>query len=1366
MQFIRYYIFLVLAIYAYYHVNAADRNIDYQNIIFEKIKNNEEDVSLSVINILQDKQGFMWFSSADGLYRYNAYTFDVFQYNPEDTNSISSNYIKCFMEDDEGKIWVGTNYGLNIFDKNSGNFKRYFYDSANQNSLWYNSINDVFQCKNGNIWIATVKGLNRYDMKKKWMSRVNIDQIMQKDEENHWLKDEVIAWQFFHEDQQHNLWISTWNHGLIKLNYAKKELKQFDVHQNKNLNRVTTIVEDNHGMLHLGTYEGHHLLFDPVAEKIVDTIYSGMQMRASMVDNAGNIWTSGIDELSIYSGKDYSRIAHYTAGSNKADMFNKGSMIDDILQDNMGNVWLSTRREILVHFLHKNNFNKYYHEIGNSKYRDYGKVFFIDNQQNFWYGTYGDGLLLFDKNFRLINRFKNIPGKTSLPANFIWTITQGEKDNIWVGTSEGIAIFDPYKKKIIKTLQNTKEKKNILSHNAIYEILHDSRGNVWIETEKGIDILKPDGSIIDFTEQENVVKYQVNTLVEDAKGNIWIGTNYGLVCYNPENKSHKSYVYDPQTNSGLSNQHVNALFFDSAGDVWIGTDYGLDRLHPEENTTEYFFKEDGLTDNRINQIKPDIKGNLWMLSPGGLSKMNLKTKKITTFDKNDGLLINYSGLYVNDSILYLGGKNTGFYSFSIHDLKFNPIPPPVYITQIKVNNEILNDRYIERSKEKINFKYHQSSIEFTFTALNYLSPGKNQFKFMLEGFGEQWNLTTGNRRMAVYNNLPPGNYTFKVKASNNNGIWNPTPVIVSFKISHPWWGSWWAFILYLMIFTGLIILLIRIRNVQKDQEKAKFQHEQDEMKLNFFTNISHEYKSPLTLIIDPLEQMMSSSNIPESMSKQLEIAYGNAKRMKHLTEQILDLRKIEAGKVKSCYQYDDIIPFIKNIYHSFYFVSHSKAIQYTFNSPYETFSCYFDAYKLETILFNLLSNAFKYTEKSGKINIEFDSIKQEKSSQHINDKEQSKSFNYFKVSNTGEKISKNEIEKIFDRYYQTEQFTEKDYKGTGIGLALTKELVTVLNGTIRVEDDTEYTNFIVSIPIPENVELNPDHYVEKETRQNEYVPIEQENNIIEHDDEFNIKHVTDKMIMLIAEDDDEMRSFIATIFKNDFEVIQAKNGREGAQKAYEYLPDVIISDIMMKGGDGLSFCNTIKNDEKTNHIPFILLTAKTADHSKLEGYTSGADDYVMKPFNSALLKARISTLLKNRATLQEYLKKRYVFDEGLKDGDQIEGQSESYNENFIKKVKDDIYVNMHQEEYSVTELSKNIQMSRTHLTRKLKAILGISASEFIKLCRLKKAMQLLKNSPDKTISEVAYVVGFKEVTSFSRAFKNHYGFPPSNLKKM
>ncbi len=719
---------------------------------------------------------------------------------------------------------------------------------------------------------------------------------------------------------------------------------------------------------------------------------------------------------------------------------------------------------------------------------------------------------------------------------------------------------------------------------------------------------------------------------------------------------------------------------------------------------------------------------------------------------------------MNDSILYLGGKNTGFYSFSIHDLILNPIPPPVYITQIKVNNEILNNGYIERSKEKINLKHHQSSIEITFTALNYLSPGKNQFKFKLDGVGEQWNSTTGDRRMAVYNNLSPGQYTFKVKASNNNGIWNPNPVVVSFEISPPWWESWWAFILYLMIFTGLIILFIRIRNIQKEQEKAKFQHEQDEIKLNFFTNISHEYKSPLTLIIDPLEQMMSSSNIPESMSRQLEIAYGNAKRMKHLTEQILDLRKIEAGKVKPCYQYDDIIPFIKNIYHSFNFVSHSKAIQYTFNSPYETFSCYYDAYKLETVLFNLLSNAFKYTEKSGKINIEFDTIKQEKSSQ--NNKEQSKTFIYFKVSNTGEKISKNEIEKIFDRYYQTEQFTEKDYKGTGIGLALTKELVTVMNGTIQVEDDTEYTNFIVSIPVPENLELNIDHYVEKETRQNEYVPIEQENNIIEHDDEFNIKHVTDNMIMLIAEDDEEMRAFIASVFKNDFEVIQAKNGHEGAQKAFEYLPDVIISDIMMKGGDGLSFCNTIKNDEKTNHIPFILLTAKAADQSKLEGYTTGADDYVLKPFNSNLLKARINTLLKNRAALQESFKKRYVFEEGYKENDNIEGLKGSYNENFINKVKDDIYANMHLEDYSVTELSKNIEMSRTHLTRKLKAILGISASEFIKLCRLKKAMQLLKNSPDTTISEVAYAVGFKEITSFSRAFKNHYGIPPSNLKKM
>ncbi len=880
-------------------------------------------------------------------------------------------------------------------------------------------------------------------------------------------------------------------------------------------------------------------------------------------------------------------------------------------------------------------------------------------------------------------------------------------------------------------------------------------------------MLKPDGEVIHLREQKDIVKYQVNVITEDGKGNIWIGTNYGLTRYDPDTKSVKNYIYDPQTNSGLSNQHVNALHIDSSGCVWIGTDYGLNCLNPQNNNIEYFFKEDGLLFNSISKLEIDMHGNLWMLSSAGVTKMNLKTKKIVNFDKNDGLKTNYSGMYLDDSLLYLGGKNAGFYKFNINNIKINSFAPPVYITQMKVNNEILRKGYIDNSEQPPSLKHHQSSIEFKFTALNYLAPAKNHFMYKLHGVEEQWNITTGKRRIATYNNLQPGKYTFLVKASNNNGIWNETPVSLTFLISPPWWKTWWAYLLYLLILAGLIYMLFRIRKIQKEQDRAMFQHEQDEMKLNFFTNISHEYKSPLTLIIDPLEQMMASSNIPESMSKQLEIAYGNAKRMKHLTEQILDLRKIEAGKVNPQYQFDDIIPFLKNIYNSFYFVSHSKAIQYTFSSQFETFPCYFDAYKLETILFNLLSNAFKHTKVNGIIDFIFDTRLQENLPKSIIKKEQSRAWLYFKVSNTGKQIAKHEIEKIFDRYYQTDQFKEKDYKGTGIGLTLTKELVTVLNGAITVENESDNTSFIVYLPVPiaEEINYNDNARQEYVTKHSPYIPIEKDEQKNENTEELNIKQVTDKLILLVAEDDDEMRAFITSIFDKDFEVIQAKNGQEGIRKAHDYLPDIIVSDIMMQGGDGLAFCDAIKRDEKTNHIPFILLTAKTADQSRLEGYTTGADDYILKPFNSTILKARINNLLKNRDTLQEYFRKRYVFDDGGTDNQKIEGQTESYNETFINKVKEDVYANMHQEDYSVTELSKNIGMSRTHLTRKLKAILGISASEFIKLCRLKKAMHLLKTESDTTISEVAYVVGFKEITSFSRAFKNHYGITPSNIKR-
>ncbi|MFW5872497.1 MAG: ATP-binding protein, partial [bacterium] len=542
---------------------------------------------------------------------------------------------------------------------------------------------------------------------------------------------------------------------------------------------------------------------------------------------------------------------------------------------------------------------------------------------------------------------------------------------------------------------------------------------------------------------------------------------------------------------------------------------------------------DGLIDNKITDLGIDMQGNLWMLTPMGVSRMSLKTNKIVTFDKNDGLKTNYSGMYINDSILYIGAKNSGFYKFNINDIKINQFIPPVYITKIKVNNKILQNNSLENSKETpLQLKHFQSSVEFEFTALNYLFPEKNYFKFKLNNVDEKWNITTGKKRIAVYNNLHPGEYTFQVKASNNNGIWNNKPASIHFEVLPPWWKSWWAYLFYFIILTSLIYILYRIIRLQR-------KHSVDEMKLNFFTNVSHEYRTPLTLIIDPLEKLINSSHLPEPVNNQLKLIFGSAKRMKHLTNQILDLRKLESGNVKPQYQYADIILFIKKISTSFNFIAQKNNISFTINTPYESFYCYFDSEKLETILFNLLSNAFKFTFNDGSVSIDLDIINtsayKDKNKRGINDQLS------IIITNTGDQIPDNEIRKIFNKYYQTEQYAHKKFKGTGIGLALVKQLVGVLNGTIEVKNIPENkTSFIIKLPLlNKSFDLLPEiSYDDNKNLQKKGHAPDYNQFKDGHEKQKKLRTVRffQKPIMLIAEDNPEMRSFITSLFANDFRI--------------------------------------------------------------------------------------------------------------------------------------------------------------------------------------------------------------------------------------
>jgi len=1335
-------------------LTANEPDINYQNLIFEQITVEDGLPSSTVNAIIQDEQGFMWFATKKGLCRFNAYEFKNYFYDPNNKHGLSNNDVICLLEAKNNKIWIGTGYGLNMFNKLTGEFKHYFHDSENDSSLWDNTIKGVSQDQKGIIWIETSKGINWYNPKKQTMNRLTIS--LAETEENTFFSPSGIR-----IDKRNNLWIGTWRYGLVKYNFKTKEIKKIFYKRNQKFNIAELLFVDKTGKYHLGTKD-YHIVFDPENEVVIDTINNAFP-RFGMVDNKGNIWAGTREELFIYSGETYEKISQYPQNKYEGIVFNS------IFQDQANNIWISTLQGASVYYPYKIYFNEFLHRVHHPLYRDYAKKLFKDSHDNIWCGTFGSGLLLFDEELHLRKRFlKSQDVNHSIAGNYIWCIKEDHQGKLWIGTDNGISVFDPDQMKFVKTINKHHQQYSNLTHDLIYDILHDKRGNVWIATQEGLDVLKPNGQIVHITEQDGLCYYKPNKLIEDEEGNIWIGTYNGLSCFKYKKKMFKNYYYNPETKKGLSNKKVNALCQDEKGFIWIGTEYGLNKLNPYEDTIEYFYEKNGLINSRVERIYQDVESQLWFLTPEGISRMNPRTNKIVNFDKKHGLNINYSGMYLDDTILYIGEKTTGFYRFNINKVQINSVIPPIHITNVKVNGQHIFHGYPSLQLKQyedniIKLKHDQSSIEIFFAALNYVVPDKSLYKYRLDECDNGWITTSSQNRYAAYNNLSPGEYTFKVIASNSDGIWNDTGDSVKFKIFPPWWKTWWAMVLYFLMITGIFYLLyllisstakikIQQEKARIQEEKARIQHENDEFKLEFFTNISHEFRTPLTLIYGTLEQLFKKPDIPDSIRKQLNILYNHALRMKNLISQVLELRKMNVQKLKAEHDFTDVVSFLKRVYTSFIPLANQHEIQYEFVCPYDSFICPYDEQKVETILLNLLSNAFKFTPDKGKILYKVE-IQDSETDKNIN---LSTKFIAIRISNTGTKISDNEIKKIFERFYQSYDTSVKN-DGTGIGLALSKELVEVLKGTISVETTQEgVTSFIIHLPIPDKSSvLNSDSQkIQLKS------PSEKKSQNKDKEDETLTKEK--ESLMLIAEDNEEMRSFIVSLFNDDFKIIEAENGKEGYNKTMKYMPDIIISDIMMPDYEGIGFCKDIKEEEKTNHIPFILLTAKTAEEYKIEGYKTGADDYVVKPFSSELLKARVNNLLSNRAVLNEIYRKRYVLNEKLSVAKENEIDPV---DKFLYKVKNMVNQNMHKEDYSVGQLAKDLNISRIHLNRKFKNILGISSSEFIKTNRLNKAMDMLKTNPKLTISEIAYAVGFKEVSNFSRAFKAYHGKSPSNIDR-
>jgi ligand-binding sensor domain-containing protein/signal transduction histidine kinase/DNA-binding response OmpR family regulator len=1296
--------------------------------------------------ILQDKKGWMWFGTSQGVCRFDGYKFTVFKNDPEDSASLKGNLVRTIFEDRKGQLWIGTeNGGLNKFNREKENFSHLFY-SGRDTRLRDASVTSVHEDLSGNLWIGTENQLFSMDEK------ATLTEIKP--------SNRTVFSEYFRviqPDQSGRIWLGT-NNGLYLYNQQNNEVQKIDLHQGQSANQeIWTIFPDSDGTLWVGTYvqglftvnpetlEGKHLILGPDNDR-------SQTVRAVSRDRNGKYWIGTRGGLYTYEKSKGVTAFYYHDEREPKSLVNNS--IQCIFHDLKGDVWIGTRNGINFLIEERQNIQGYKSMPGDDRYLNSSEIyaFWIDKQGDIWIGTESGGINILN---RKTGRFRYLlpqqGNANSLSRNCIKALLDDGKNNLWIGTFlGGIDVLD-LKTGTFRHYRHNPDDSASLSDNRVWTLLLDQNNDIWVGTSSGLDKFDPvTGS---FTHFRNLVDgQQVNWLAQDSDQTIWIGADE-LVLYEP--KSQK-ITRIPESTRGMLQ--------DSKNRYWIATiNRGIALFSRDKGVVRYYSEKNGLANNQTLAILEDDENFLWISTTNGLSKFDPETDRFHNYSLKNGFQNNqftYGAAYkTSDGELLFGGIS-GFNIFNPTKIKSGVYFPPIVLTDLKIFNKSvkIGDRKKDvltksiSETEKITLKYDQNSITLDFASFDYANSLGIQYSYFLEGFDKDWNEPSVNRS-ATYTNLDPGEYTFHVKTisidrkESNQG---PTLKIV---VLPPHWETWWFRGLLFLVLIGLFYLLITfLLNKEKlkndlvlERLKAKKLHELDMMKLRFYTNISHEIRTPLTLILGPLEKMRNNAVPPAEIKGYVELMHRNASQLHQLINQLLDFRKLETGNLKLTLTCGDLVAFLAGIVGSFDKYAEEKEIDLKFNSLKKDIITNFDADKLGKIMNNLLSNAFKFTPKGGKISVNlalvFDSDEHDQLGDSLD-----KRMIEISVKDTGIGISDSNQQKIFTRFFQIDNGSQQS--GTGIGLALTKELVKLHNGNISVQSKAgKGTKFTIHLPYEEvsASELNLSVKIESQDNQSVAVPVE------DHPGE---SMLTGRKIMLLVDDNPDVRYFIKSHFITNYQVLEADNGLEGWNIALKTIPDIIISDVMMPDMDGFEFCRKIRKDERTSHIPIILVTALGSREHEIEGLSHGADDYITKPFDLVILQTKVENILSVRQSLRQ----KYTSEMLLQPRNVIVS---SPDERFLQKAIEVVEHNIGDPELDIERFAAEIGVSRMQLYRKLDALTEMTVKEFIRNIRLKRAAQLLVQKK-LNVSEVAYAVGFKDLSHFRKCFKQEFGVSASD----
>lgn len=1321
-----------------------------------------------VTAFLKDRMGFLWMGTASGLDRFDGYTVKAFRTNPADSTSISNDAIEKLFELPGGRMGIRAGDVLNVYDPARDVFEN---DTAMLRRLYgipSGSLTDVVRDRQGMFWfLHTTAGLIGYpeasgkplylphmDGDSTSLDAAPISAFAAGAEGIHWvihnngrlerLENKAGRWAVTYRSH----YLYRYNQGAA-LDYRLLADDRGDV--------WVYVGNDNQGVyfFHMDLGVVAHLHQGAAVGRLNANLISGI------VQVTPRLFWIATDHggINVVDKHDFS--VQYVSHRDENEKSLAHNSITTLYRDNTGIIWAGTYKKG-VSYYHENiiRFPSYKHYASDPASLPFEDVnrFVEDRLGNLWIGTNGGGLIYFNRREGTYRTFKNDPADPhSLSSNVVVGLCIDHEGKLWIGTYYGG--LNCYDGKAFRRFAHDPADPNSLAGRSVWEVFEDSQHRLWVGMlDGGLDLAdRQTGRFTHYQkgDRNSTGSQYISAITEDRAGNLWVGTAAGVDVLMHESSRFVHYDGGGKSPGALRNGYILDIREDSHGRIWVATQGGLSLFDKATKTFRTFTEQDGLPHNTILTVVEDRAGGLWLSTPNGLSHLVLQNDggiQVRNYDEEDGLQANQfnenAAFRTSRGELIFGGAN-GFNLFRPESIGLNTTPPRVVLSDFQLFNQSIRagqetdgQVFLPRAiteADAIVLPASKNVFSLEFTALNFFHPEKNQYKYMLEGFNTGWlNASSGERRV-TFTNLDPGDYVFRVKAANNDGYWNEQGARLKITILPPFWKTKTAFALYLL---AIVLSLIVVRKLIQQHEQMKYAieserrealrlHELDMMKLRFFTNVSHEFRTPLSLILAPLEKMLKQSH-DDDQRNQFHLIQRNARRLLNLVNQLLDFRKLEVQEIRFNPSEGDLIRFIRETVHSFSDLSDKKGIALSFQTSVNTLETVFDQDKLEKILFNLLSNAFKFTPEQGTVSVEVT-------------RQEADSMLEIRVRDTGIGIAPDKQEKIFERFFQNELPRSMVNQGSGIGLSIVREFVRIHGGAIRVESEPgQGSCFTVRLPLQEVV--GQPVAVAMPAEPVITADILQEPELVETD-------APDKRpLLLLVEDNEDFRFYLKDNLKYEYRMIEAGHGQEGWQQALKHLPDLIVSDVMMPEMNGIVLCRKIKMDARVSHIPVILLTARTAEEQKLEGLESGADDYVTKPFNFEILQSRMRNLIHQRERFHQTFPKMDIQASPLK--------ITSLDEKLIQQAIACVERHASDPDFSVDMLSREVGISRAHFYKKIMALTGKSPLEFIRTIRLQQAAQLLEKS-QLTVAEVAYQVGFNNPKYFTRYFKEVYSVLPS-----